>query len=101
MSGKKPVWVDESAHAILKEYASLTKTSMVETASRLVLEKLSQLDVAAAAAAAEGEASGGSVSVQKPVAVKATTTNRRRKARSTVTDLNAPDVRFVGGVWLV
>jgi hypothetical protein len=100
MSGKKPVWVDESAHAILKEYASLTKTSMVETASRLVLEKLSQLDVAAAAAA-EAEASSGPISVQKPVTVKATTTNRRRKARSTVTDLNSPDVRFVGGVWLV
>lgn len=38
--GKKPVWVDEDAHVILKEWATLTRQSMVDVASQLVLETL-------------------------------------------------------------
>jgi hypothetical protein len=44
--GKKPVWVDEDAHAILKEWALLTRTSMVDAASALVLESLAGPPVA-------------------------------------------------------
>lgn len=38
--GKKPVWVEEDAHVILKEWATLTRQSMVDVASQLVLETL-------------------------------------------------------------
>lgn len=44
--GKKPVWVDEDAHVILKEWATLTRQSMVDVASQLVLETLGGAAVA-------------------------------------------------------
>lgn len=42
--GKKPVWVDEEAHSVLKEWAGLTRTSMVDAASALVLESLAEAE---------------------------------------------------------
>lgn len=104
MSGKKPVWVDEDAHAILKKYAKLTKTSMVEVASSLVLEKLSQLDPSSGLTTASPEAKptqASSPSLKKPVAVNKPKSNKKRKTRRTLPDPNDTDVRYVGGIWLV
>lgn len=104
MSGKKPVWVDEDAHAILKQYAKLTKASMVEVASNLVLEKLSQLDPSSGlqtAVASEAAPRAAAPMVQKPVAVNAPAAKGKRKQRANATDPTAADVRFVGGIWLV
>jgi hypothetical protein len=56
MSDKKPVWVDESAHAILKQYSKLTKESMVDVASRLVIDHLDDLDPASGLGGAEPKA---------------------------------------------
>jgi len=41
---KKPVWVDEEAHSILKAYAKLNGRSMLDMASELVLTRLADLD---------------------------------------------------------
>jgi hypothetical protein len=47
---KKPVWVDEEAHAILKEYAAMVNKPITDIANDLVLESLHLLDEAAPAA---------------------------------------------------
>lgn len=105
MSGKKPVWVDEDAHAILKAYARITKNSMVEVASSLVLEKLSQLDpssgLTTSAAEPAAARSAAAPNTSKPVAVNAPKAAKKRKARPALPDFNAADVRFVGGIWMV
>lgn len=104
MSGKKPVWVDEDAHAILKKYAKLTKNSMVEVASTLVLEKLSQLDPSSGLtteAAEEKPVRTAGPIVTKPVAVNKKSNAKKRKTRRELPDPNAADVRFVGGIWMV
>jgi hypothetical protein len=99
MSDKKPVWVDESAHAILKEYAKLTKEPMVEVASRLVLDHLGDLDPNAGLSAA---------SEPRAAAIPAPEPNKRAslatpaappRPRPTRTELDG--TRFLGGVWLV
>lgn len=106
MAGKKPVWVDEEAHLILKQYSKLTKTSMVEVASTLVLEKLSQLEPGAGLEqdAAEGETGSTATarpSVQKPVAVNAPQRTQKRRRKPTMPDPADGDIRYVGGIWLV
>lgn len=45
-STKKPVWVDEESHAILKEYSARENRSITEIANDLVLEHLHTLDEA-------------------------------------------------------
>lgn len=53
---KKPVWLDDQAHTILKDYAKLVKKSATDVTSDLVLNYLHLLDssdeVVAAASAA-------------------------------------------------
>lgn len=51
--GKKPVWVDEEAHVVLKEWAALTRSSMVDAASALVLESLAGITPVKTAVLAE------------------------------------------------
>ena len=88
MADKKPVWVDKHAHAILKAYARSQKVSMVEVASKLVLERLTEL-TADAGLVSENEKVEGAVA---PAFARATT---KRKATQ------GKNVRFLGGVWLV
>ena len=78
---------------------------MVEVASTLVLEKLSQLDPAAGleteAEAEAGAEKSARPNVSKPVAVNRPQTTKKRKPRRKMPDPNDKDVRFVGGIWLV
>ncbi|TVQ97234.1 MAG: hypothetical protein EA398_14785 [Deltaproteobacteria bacterium] len=53
---KKPVWVDEDAHRILKAWAKILKRPMVEVASELVLSRLDSLDPSAGLAEPADEA---------------------------------------------
>ena len=104
MATKKPVWVDEDAHAILKRYAKLTKSSMVEVASRLVLDRLNDLSPdAGLTVPAEPEIAP---KVAEPVSNKPAPTPRpiqkaTRKPRKPRPDPNDKNTRFVGGIWLV
>lgn len=41
---KKPVWLDEQAHAILKDFAKLVKKSATDVTSDLVIQHLHMLD---------------------------------------------------------
>lgn len=66
MSEKKPVWVDLDAHQMLKEYADLTKQSMVELASELVLNHLDELEGDAPVAAAPAAAPEAPAAVAAP-----------------------------------
>lgn len=98
MSDKKPVWVDESAHAILKQYSKLTKESMVDVASRLVLDHLDDLDPSSGLAGAEAKAPAPA-----PEAAK-----RPARAPQAPTPVQRPRVpkadgsnRFLGGVWFI
>lgn len=61
-SGRKPVWLEEQAHLLIKQYAKLTKTSMTETTSQLVLKHLAIL---------EGESSQAEVEAPAEVAKEA------------------------------
>lgn len=106
MAGKKPVWVDEDAHTILKQFARVTKNSMVDVASRLVLEKLSQLEPGAGLQPAEEEGVEASPetarpSTAKPVALNAPKSTTKRRRQRTMPDPNDEDVRYVGGLWMV
>ncbi len=106
MAGKKPVWVDEEAHIILKQFAKVTKNSMVDVASRLVLDKLSHLEPGAGLTTEvePGEAAAAPAarpSMAKPVTVNAPQTTRKRRPLRTMPDPNDADVRYVGGLWLV
>ena len=89
MAGKKPVWVDEDAHAILKKFAKLTRNSMVEVASALVLDKLSQLDPASGL---EPVSADPVVDLSRPqtIAQKPVSVNRSVSARKPRWDTNAP-----------
>jgi hypothetical protein len=53
--GKKPVWVDEEAHVVLKEWAALIRSSMVDAASALVLESLAGITPVKTAVLAEDD----------------------------------------------
>ena len=91
MSDKKPVWVDEAAHAILKEYSKLTKESMVDIASRLVLDHLQDLDPASAGGAELMIGDGAPEPTEK----------RPRVAKARPARVENEGIRFLGGVWLV
>lgn len=123
-SGRKPVWLDEEAHLLIKEYAKLTKTSMTEITSQLVLEHVETLDggtasdstpTATSSASAPSESAGASVGAPAAKAVAAApkaaakpapeapkakaekpaeAPKRKRRA-------NTDGVRYLGGIWLV
>lgn len=128
--GKKPVWVDEEAHSVLKEWAGLTRTSMVDAASALVMESLADGgqsgdvligadEVAAAApapapatpapAAAAPEKTPAVASPAPPPAAPAPAAAAStpapapapRKKRTQKTPAPGTIKQHVGGVWLV
>jgi len=108
MADKKPVWVDEDAHGLLKAYAKQIKKPMVEVASRLVLDRLDDLDneePAEEPAASTPEPAEEPVAAA-PVADPGARAARRRAARPAPKRPTRPDpedesVRYLGGVWLV
>lgn len=51
-SDRKPVWLDEDAHLILKQFAKFEKTSMTDVTSQLVLDHLASLESGAPAPSA-------------------------------------------------
>lgn len=130
MAKKKPVWVDEDAHAVLKQYSKKIKTSMADVASDMVLSKIDDLPADAgiepptsheadAAKAAEAPRAAAKTTPQK-VKQAAESDKSRPTADAPITS-NAPDAappkkesltedapeeddsgtRFLGGVWLV
>ncbi len=126
--GKKPVWVDEEAHSVLKEWAGLTRTSMVDAASALVMESLAVggqsgdlligADEVAAAALAPAPAESAPTTaapaktpaVASPAAQPAASTPTAaanapapapRKKRAQKTPAPGTIKQHVGGVWLV
>ncbi len=106
MAGKKPVWVDEDAHAILKIYAKLTKSSMVDVASKLVLRRLPELSPEAGLEApAEPAAPAVGAKAEpvhsKPVAVNPRKPAKKRRPAKVQPDPNDTNVRYLGGIWLV
>ena len=88
MADKKPVWVDKQAHAILKAYARAQKISMVDVASKLVLERLTELTADA------GLVSQNEKTDQTVPTAQARATSKRKATQG-------KNVRFLGGVWLV
>lgn len=121
-SDRRPVWLDEEAHLLLKQYAKLVKTSMTEVTSRLVLDRLDELDGAAppevveastpatkpAAEVAPAEAEPVASAPNRYVETDADTRlepprpappapPRRQRTPREETD----EVRYLGGVWLV
>jgi hypothetical protein len=100
MADKKPVWVDEDAHAILKAYSAITKESMVEIASRLVVDHLAELEAgfpaeaAAPAAAAAAEPAKAERSAPRAAARPIPVEPPRSRTEN-------DGVRYLGGVWLV
>lgn len=97
MADKKPVWVDEDAHAILKAYSAITKESMVEIASRLVLDHLAELEAGFASEPAPATVATESAPVERaarPAARAAYAEPPRSRAEN-------DGVRYLGGVWLV
>lgn len=105
MAGKKPVWVDEEAHAILKQYSKLVKSSMVDVASKLVLERLGELDPDAGLDAPAVASSAPSVKpdTARPQATSTPSMSSKKAARPRPRrhDPNDESVRFVGGIWFV
>ncbi len=107
MADKKPVWVDESAHTILKEYAKLTKLRMVDVASDLVLNHIETLLEPANAKPAKA-ARAEEPSEPAPVPQTRVEAEPVRRAARPRPPRKAPrpnpddtDVRYLGGVWLV
>lgn len=100
MAGKKPVWVDEDAHAILKAYSKLNKRSMLDIASDLVLNRLNTLleEPKAEEAPVEEVAAAPAPEVKEEVKVKP---EPRKKIKPVRPSRDDGDVRYLGGVWLV
>jgi len=124
--GKKPVWVEEEAHVILKEWAALTRISMVDVASQLVLENLradgategligevafaaAPAPVAAPVIVAEEEWIGADeapvpvapapvAAAPAPAPAPAPMSARPERKRDVVP---TGDVQYLGGIWLV
>lgn len=122
----KPVWLDEEAHLILKQYARVLKSTMTEVTSQLVLDKIPLLDGATPVAAAPAAAAPAVTAA--PVAAAAAPTPAAAEpaaaARYIETDANtrlepprpeppapprrtrAPrektdEVRYLGGIWVL
>ncbi len=104
MAGKKPVWVDEEAHGVLKRYSKLVKSSMVEVASNLVLQNLENLDPEAGLEAAPAApAAPVQLDTARPTVTAPSTVEKQksRKPRRNRPDPHDANTRFVGGIWLV
>lgn len=126
MSEKKPVWVDLDAHQMLKEYADLTKQSMVELASELVLNHLDELESDAPPAAAPAAAPEAPAPVAAPTPAPAPVAAAPAPAPIAFEPIVAPEpepesaptparvekprrerreddgtIKYFGGVWLV
>lgn len=130
-SGRKPVWLEEQAHLLIKQYAKLTKTSMTETTSQLVLQHLLTLEGGAASAEVEApakeiqaaepakakaalepkaeskpaESKKAEPAKAKPEPAKKSAPQKRKPSASSSTDRASSDnqdgVRYLGGIWLV
>lgn len=122
-SGRRPVWLEEQAHLLIKQYAKLTKTSMTETTSQLVLNHLATLEggsapAEVAASAAEPKAAAPAKAAPAPAkatpekkapaakpAAKRPATKRRESTPTAGKDRASSDnqdgVRYLGGIWLV
>ena len=98
LSDKKPVWVDESAHAILKQYSKLTKESMVDVASRLVIDHLDDLDPASGLGGAEPKVAAPAAETSKRPARAPQAAIPAQRPRLPKADGND---RFLGGVWFI
>jgi hypothetical protein len=124
---KKPVWVDEDAHGILKQYSKLVKSSMVDVASDMVLDKLG--DLPADAGLETPESSEAKEESQAKPKAKQDQPSKKEKAADdeVIKTADAPpkvdepeagppkqekpsrdmpkeddsDTRFLGGVWLI
>lgn len=126
-SGRKPVWLDEEAHLLIKEYAKLTKTSMTEITSQLVLEHVETLEggtgtgATSAAPAGASAASAPAAAAPKAAAPKAAPkaasapksdvkpaqeapkakAEKPAPAPKRTRRANTDGVRYLGGIWLV
>ena len=104
MAGKKPVWVDEEAHSVLKRYSKLVKASMVEVASSLVVEHLDTLSPEAGLEAAPAQSAAPQhLDTARPTVTTPSTVKKQsaRKPKARRPDPNDASTRFVGGIWLV
>lgn len=128
MAKKKPVWVDEDAHAILKHYSKLVKSSMVDVASDMVLSKLDELPADAGLSVPKSHAAGAAKAFEDPDAAAITpesikdtpdhdeviktadappksdepeTGRSQRPSPRDRKEQKDGDTRFLGGVWLV
>ena len=124
-SDKKPVWVEEEAHAILKRYGSLVKKPMADVASELVLQHLSELSAdgpsSSPAPAAEAAVEVAAVPVavaevaaaptpapapepsaeELAAAAAADEADARPARRRQRIDNEDTTIQYLGGVWLV
>lgn len=99
-AGRKPVWFAEDAHLLIKEYAKLTKTSMTETASQLVLQHLEDLEGGSAVAEAPAQSEAPKAAAPAPpkakAAAKPSAPKKKRAPRS-----SDDGVEHIGGIWIV
>jgi hypothetical protein len=106
-SNKKPVWVDEVAHGILKDYSAAVRRQMVEVATQLILDH-----VTSGSTVFSGPAPAVPASVAAPVAaaevaapsepvVAAAPPEKKKSARAERKQEEGGNLRHLGGVWLV
>lgn len=124
----KPVWLDEEAHLLLKQYARALKSTMTEVTSQLVLDKIPLMDGAAPVAAAPAApapaaeatpVAAAAAPAAAPVAPETAATDRY-VATDAGTRLEPPrpeppapprraraprektdEVRYLGGIWVL
>lgn len=112
MSDRKPVWMDEEAHGIVKTYSKLVKRSMADVTTELVMKHLDSLPAGAGLVDEAPEASAPAEEPAKaakaePAAPKAAPkrapveTSRDESSRATRKPTEENGVRYLGGVWLV
>lgn len=117
MSERKPVWMDEEAHGILKTYSKLVKRSMADVTTELVMQHVDTLpedaglDASAPAAAERAPVSESAPAAEpaaakpaaaaKPKAKPAPAPSSTRKSSSQEKPAEEGGIRYLGGVWLV
>jgi|SRR5690625_717359 len=114
-SGRKPAWLDEETHRLIKKYAKLKKTSMTEATSELVLQYVEKLeggtDAEGAVAAAQAPVTAAATPAAAPAAAEAPKAEERAPVAAKVEKTEpAPKrprrksedgVKYLGGIWLV
>lgn len=119
-SDRKPVWLDEDAHLILKQFAKLEKTSMTEVTSQLVLDHLASLEDASSEVAPVAVAPASEVEEVAVVEAPAAPEPARFVETAPDAPLEPPrpeppapprrertqreddgTTRYLGGVWLI